>query len=174
MSATQGISSGSSGLSAQFLQRIRERAGGSSSAAQQDPLRQFAADNGITGEKFDKLRSDIDSAVESTLNGTGGAGASREAIKSAVQGVLKDNGLDPAEFEEQLKKLGPPAGFGGPGGPGGPGGQRGPGGAGGLGGSAGIDKETLDQLLKLIDSGEEDPNKLFDLYGTGALVDSEA
>lgn len=77
-------------------------------------LDQALESQGITGSALTDLRSKIDDAVkQAKANGGDGSTDGREAVKSAVDQVLKDNGVDVEKFQAALR----PTRGGGPGGP---------------------------------------------------------
>jgi hypothetical protein len=74
---------------------------------------------GFDVNQLKDLRSQIESAVQEAASGV--TGDPRSAVESAINGVLEDNGIDPAEFKDKMgavfEKMGMPtpgsAGFGG-------------------------------------------------------------
>jgi hypothetical protein len=127
-----------------------------------------AKDAGFDVGQLKDLRSQIETAVkDASANST--SGDIKGDIESAINGVLEDNGIDPAEFKEKMggvfEKMGMPkpgsAGFGGGGGYS----------AGGLSVN-GNQSELLSKLLSLL--GGDSSGSIFGNLPAGSLVDAAA
>jgi hypothetical protein len=196
-----------SGSQSQAIEQIRQRLKASGGRTPEPPaefkaeFESAAQQAGIDTEKLSGLSDKIGEAISGALDGLNGNSDPREAIESAVNGVLKDNGIDPEKLKEQLKSVGeklgygqggPPGfgGFGGPGGPGGAGGFPGFGGLQGPGGGFGggmsamsNQNQSVQTLLSSLgkkkdgDSSSGDSNSLLDYLKNlpqGSLVDANA
>ena len=157
---------------AQMLQRMRGQQGGgqgpqgASFQPPQEMQQQFqsaAKELGIDSSKFAKLDGQIRDTVQQTVKDNQGASSEdlQKIVGEKVDGVLKDNGVDPAEFKKNMEKMqsSMEAKFGGKI----PGGQ----GFSGFGGSAklgGQDANSIQELLKNlgVDSSQLPAGSLFD------------
>ncbi len=123
-------------------------------------FKEAALASGLKAEDVDALQADIQSAVAAAKESSGETTDDREAVKTAIDGVLQKYGVDLDEFQSQMQ---PPQG--GPGGPGGAGGPPPGGGPQGGGGkaefqaqflqaaeAAGLDASSADELQEEIDS----------------------
>jgi hypothetical protein len=97
-----------------------------------------AAEQGVDTDKLDDLQETIQKTLHETLQN----GGSFDDVKSAIDGVLKDNGIDPQKLQEQLGAAG--GGFGKPTGGGGNAGFD-------FGGSLGSSSLLGVDLMKLLD-----------------------
>ncbi len=201
------VSSLASGSQSQAIDQIRQRLKASGGRPPEPPAElkaQFesaAQQAGIDTEKLSGLSDQIGEAISGALEGFDGTGDPREAVETAVNGVLKDNGIDPEKLKEQLKSVGEklgygqggsggPGGFAGFGGPGGPGGFPGfggpPGAGGGFGGGVSAASNRNQSVQTLLDafgkkngsgSSEEDSGSVLDFLKnlpSGSLVDTNA
>lgn len=148
----------------QLLQSLQagQRSGksGGAFAAQQPPAQvqqQFQAkfqsaakELGIDTSKFADIQGKIRDSVQSTLDNNQGLSGDQlqSKIEDGVNGVLKDNGIDPDQFKSQLKQIGDKLGLPNPG----QGGFPGFGASGGFGSSSGVysanGNDTKSQLLQ--------------------------
>jgi len=64
---------------------------------------QAAQDAGLDPSKTDDLQKQIDAAIENARKNNTGSGDSRQSIQDAVDGVLKQNGVDVSKFHDALK-----------------------------------------------------------------------
>jgi hypothetical protein len=180
-----GISSiGSSNQSA-LLQQLRQRQGSGSpqgAGGFPEPPKEFKAKfesaaqaAGIDTKQLAGLQDQIQSAVQGALESSDGSSDPREAVESAINGVLKDNGIDADELKTKLdsvfEKLGAPK----------PGTFSGVGGFGATNGKSAdsTKSDLLSQLLKSLDSNNQDSGGSSILSSIrslppGALVDAEA
>jgi len=61
---------------------------------------------GVDPSKVPDIRSQIDAAVQAALKSSSGTpGQDRQAVAAAVDGVLKQNGIDPMKFRTEMKSL---------------------------------------------------------------------
>lgn len=132
---------------------------------------------GVDVEKLGSLKDQIQSAVTSALDSSGGTSDPRDTIQSAINGVLKENGIDPDELKSKLEKAGltpPQGGFPGGGIPGG-----GFGGARGAGnfGNAGFSVASLGGTYSASGISSSSNSSILELLKnlpTGFGVDAEA
>ena len=64
-----------------------------------------AQELGIDTDAFKDLREKIDEAVNNVRMNGATQGNTKSAIDDAVNGVLKENGIDPAEFKSQMASI---------------------------------------------------------------------
>lgn len=105
-----------SALMQQIQQTLRGGGMPEPPAEMQAQFRSAAEAAGLDPSQLAGLRGDIESAVQSALQGFDGSGSPREAIEGAITGVLEDNGIDAGAFKEQLKSAmggAAPGAFGG-------------------------------------------------------------
>ena len=102
-----------------------------------EKVKAAAAEQGVDVDKLDDLQETIQKTVHETLQN----GGSFDDVKSAIDGVLKDNGIDPEKLQEQLGAAG--GGFGKPPGDAPPGFD--------FGGSLGSSSLLGVDLMKLLD-----------------------
>jgi hypothetical protein len=73
---------------------------------------------GIDTETFSKIHSEIQTAIQTALSESDGTGDMRSTIDNAVDTVLQNNGIDPAQFKEAMKSAAQELGMPQPGGAG--------------------------------------------------------
>ena len=104
MSAISGVSSGAQLLLAQQLDRARAGQNAGDGAAKWKAAFESALKNaGADPAKLSDLEQQIRDAVESARQNSSGSPDQRSAVRDAVNNVLKQNGIDPAKFEAELK-----------------------------------------------------------------------
>jgi hypothetical protein len=97
------ISSYASATSAQHTQR-KHRHGGPEGAQGKADFAAAAKALGVDETKVDDIQKQVESAITSARQGGANKTESRQAVQAAIEGVLKDNGIDPAKFKEQIDK----------------------------------------------------------------------
>ena len=153
--ATGGASGAAANTYASRAHRTHRVSGGSGAndGARADRgarLDQALESQGITGSALTDLRAKIDDAVkQAKANGGDGSTDGREAVKSAVDQVLKDNGVDVEKFQAALR----PTRGGGPGGPPPPKDSD--------GGDADKDGDGASALTKTLQSKGVDPQQFY-------------
>jgi hypothetical protein len=144
-----------------------------------------ASELGISGEQFEKIGSQIREAVQGAAQNA--SGQSPEDLKASVDekinGVLKDNGVDPKAFKEKFEQVADKLGLPKPG-QGGPGGLSSPFGGGGLGGAQAYgangkaNADLIQTLLSSLTSGKGNDSSglasAFSGKGSGSFVDLAA
>ncbi|HEY7032601.1 MAG TPA: hypothetical protein VH482_14765 [Thermomicrobiales bacterium] len=143
-------------------------------------LDQALESQGITGTALTDLRSKIDDAVKQAKANGDGSTDGREAVKSAIDQVLKENGVDVDKFQAAMR----PSHGGGPGGPFPSNGSDGDGNDDGAGAltktlqSKGVDPQQFYQALsKAIaesDGNGVDLTSVFSQFQLGSSVDTVA
>ncbi len=186
MSASSVSSVGRTDLS-EILQRIKSGGGGRGGAPGQvgeppaevraqfeSAFKSAAEELGIDTSSFAKVGGQIKDAVSSVIQENQGASPEdlQKAIGGRVDGVLKDNGIDPAEFKKQFEQIGDKLGLPRPGEGGFPPGGFSAGGAQGSGYSAAnSDQQLLQQLLQSLQSDDTDISNFFSNAPAGTFVD---
>ena len=99
------IGSISGSAQAQQLQDLRRQADQGGGGIPDEAFSQAAQAAGLDPSKVDDVKSQIQAAVQQAIQGSSG-GDRRAAVENAVDGVLKDNGVDPTAFKKQLQAAG--------------------------------------------------------------------
>jgi anti-sigma regulatory factor (Ser/Thr protein kinase) len=81
---------------------------------------------GLTSSQASDLKTQMDEAVQTALQNADGNSNPREAVESAIAGVLNDNGIDVEDFKTQMKAMADKMGLSKSGQGAGPGGTYGP------------------------------------------------
>ena len=104
MSAIASIGSDPQALLAQRLQSLRVDQDSADRAAQRKAeLESALKAAGADATKLPDLEKQIQDAVQSAQQNATGSTDSRTAVRDAINNVLKQNGIDPAKFEAQMK-----------------------------------------------------------------------
>jgi hypothetical protein len=104
MSAISSIGSDPQALLAQRLQSLRVNQDSADHAAQREAEFESALKAaGADPAKLPDLEKQIQDAVQSAQQSASGSTDSRTAVRDAINNVLKQNGIDPAKFEAQMK-----------------------------------------------------------------------
>lgn len=120
-----GVSGAGSAQQSLMMQLLQQQQGGLSGGGFQGPppeiqaqFQSAAESLGIDGSQLASLRGEIETAVQDAMKSFDGSGSPKEAISSAINGVLEENGIDAEEFKAQMQDImsasgfQPPAGFG--------------------------------------------------------------
>ncbi len=104
MSAISSIGSDPQALLAQRLQSLQVNQDSADRAAQRKAEFESALKAaGADPTKLTDLEKQIQDAVQSAQQSASGSTDSRTAVRDAINNVLKQNGVDPAKFEAQMK-----------------------------------------------------------------------
>lgn len=105
------ISSSAGSSQLLYLQQLQKAQGGTQEppdfqAEFKSRVEDAAKAVGVDPAKIPDLVKQIQDAVEQARSSVGSSGDPRSAIRDAVDGVLKQNGIDPAKFRSALEKSG--------------------------------------------------------------------
>jgi len=111
MSAISNVGSSST---LQILQQLssRQSSGAQASCGFPQPSAEVKAQfesaaqrAGIDTAQFSELRGQIDTAIQSAVEGLDGSTDPQAAIESAINGVLEENGIDAEDFNSKLNSV---------------------------------------------------------------------